>query len=140
MSFFCAPPTLPSPQHPHSSVSRSSLCTDRRVDGSRRGMFVSLAVPAVGCLKPARDAIVSRLERSEPCMSGRAAAQTQRDAAEIGWNGGVGFGGCRMHAAARGSCVPLGFRLWHSDSSVSRTADRRRLRFGLGIALHAMKA
>lgn len=65
-------------------------------------MFVSLAVPAVGCPKPARDAIVSRLERSEPCMSGRAAAQTQRDAAEIGWNGGVGLGGvaCTQRRAA----------------------------------------
>lgn len=40
------------------------------------------------------------------CMSGRAAAQTQRDAAEIGWNGGVGLGGVactqrRVAAACR---------------------------------------
>lgn len=97
MSCFCAPPT-PTPQLAGAHCAPSDVWT-----GAGVAMFASPAAPAVGGPKPARDAIVSRLERSRPCMSGRAAAQTQRDAAEIGWNGGVGLGGGGVSHAGSGA-------------------------------------
>lgn len=73
-----------------------------------------------GCLKPGRDAIVSRLERSEPpCMSEHAdALGCAGDWLE--WRGGIG--GERGMAAMRAAAT----RLSDSHSSVSRAADGRR--------------